>query len=269
MQSHFAKIGSPPFSFDYDGKPSSGFLSTWTHQHTTTKLDAQRTREEYIYTDPTTRLTVRCEAVRYSDFPAVEWTVYFQTTARRTRPSLTTFRRWIPILAPSRPGDYTLHYSTGSHAGPDDYQPHVAALTPGKDLPLGGASGWSTDGSLQLLQRDGAGQQPADWHRLAGQLEVAVHAGRGQRPAHSDGAGPHALRAASGRGSPQPDDRASVLHGGLDTRPEPVAALDDGPQHASARRQTAPAMRFWQTAAPEIGTLHYNEANRNQSTGSA
>ena len=43
-----------------------------------------------------------------------------------------------------KPGDYTLHYSAGSHAGPDDYQPHEAALTPGKDLPLGGASGWST-----------------------------------------------------------------------------------------------------------------------------
>jgi hypothetical protein len=154
LSATLAHGGTLPFSFDYDGKPSSGFLSSWPHQHTSTKLDAQQTREEYIYTDPATKLTVRCEAIRYSDFPAVEWTVYFVNHGAADTPIIANIQALDLNLNAVKPGDYTLHFSSGSHAGPDDYQPHEVALTPGKDLPLGG-----------------------NRCRLAGKLEVALHAG--------------------------------------------------------------------------------------------
>ena len=98
LSSTLSRNKALPFSFTYDGKPSSGFLSTWTRRHTTVKLDAQRTRDEFVYTDPATKLTVRCVAVRYADFPAVEWTVYF-VNQRHGRHSdhLKTFRHWMSI----------------------------------------------------------------------------------------------------------------------------------------------------------------------------
>jgi hypothetical protein len=33
-----------------------------------------------VYTDTETRLQVRCIAIEYHDFPAVEWILYFKNT---------------------------------------------------------------------------------------------------------------------------------------------------------------------------------------------
>lgn len=162
--SHFAGSGPPPFSFEYDGKPSAAFLTTWTRRHTTARLDARRTRDEYVYADPKTRLTVRCSAVRYSDFPAVEWTAYFQNMGTADTPIIANVQALDLALSPARAGDYALHYSEGSHAAASDYQPLEAALKPGSDLALGGASGWSTTEVLSYLCFPGADPLAAQCH---------------------------------------------------------------------------------------------------------
>ena len=41
-------------------------------------LDAHRTQHTLTYTDPESKMVVRCEAVAYDDFPVVEWTVYLR-----------------------------------------------------------------------------------------------------------------------------------------------------------------------------------------------
>ena len=63
------------FSFVYDGRASSDFLSTWKTTSGSRQLDSQRTAITLQFADPISGLEVRCEAVQYADFPTVEWTL--------------------------------------------------------------------------------------------------------------------------------------------------------------------------------------------------
>ncbi len=136
--------GAFPFSFDYDGQPSSSFLQSWKQAIHSRDLDSNRTQEEYTFTDPKTRLKVRWVVIRYSDFPAVEWTCHFTNEGRSDTPIISNAQALDWQIRSNELGDSTLHYSTGSRAAADDYAPQVANLTAGTDLPLSGASGWLT-----------------------------------------------------------------------------------------------------------------------------
>ncbi|MBV9849150.1 MAG: alpha-galactosidase, partial [Armatimonadetes bacterium] len=259
LASTMARGGALPFSFDYGGQPSSGFLPAWRRRHATTRLDAQRTRDEYAFDDPRTGLTVRCVAVRYSDFPAVEWTVFFRNNGRADTPLLSHIQALDLRLSPAIPGDCTLHYSTGSHAGPDDYQPRTATLPLGADLPLGGASGWSTTEVLSYFNLVGP-----DANVLVGLGWPGNWRARFTRDA---GGG---LRILAGQGLTH-----FVLHPGEEAR-SPLIALQfyTGDwirgQNLWRRWMVAqnlpraggqPPPPILATAAPEIGGLHYNQAN--------
>src|SRR5664279_2072690 len=76
------KASMVPFSFMYNGKPFAEQRKGWQFRQITKKLDANRLRMTRIWTDPATRLEVRCEAVVYNDYPTVEWTVYFKNTGK-------------------------------------------------------------------------------------------------------------------------------------------------------------------------------------------
>src|SRR5450759_5196491 len=67
----------PPFSFTYDGKPSSAFLGAWQFRQETTRVVDAKTEHQFIYTDPATGLEVRCRCEVFLDFPAVEWVLTF------------------------------------------------------------------------------------------------------------------------------------------------------------------------------------------------
>ena len=68
----------PPFSFEFEGRPSTEFLRKWPVQLTSRKLDKARTERTLAWTDPRSGLVVRCVAVEYADYPVVEWTVLLQ-----------------------------------------------------------------------------------------------------------------------------------------------------------------------------------------------
>ena len=68
-----------PFSFVYDGISSQTFLTSWDFSRTQELLDENRTKWTLQYTEPGGGpLRVTCEATEYSDYPAVEWVVYFE-----------------------------------------------------------------------------------------------------------------------------------------------------------------------------------------------
>ena len=77
-----------PFSFTYGGQPSALLLAEWPVQVANERLDAKRTRRTLTWTDPKTGLEVRCVAVEYLDYPAVEWTVWFKNTGTADTPIL-------------------------------------------------------------------------------------------------------------------------------------------------------------------------------------
>ena len=104
----------PFFSFTYDGKPSAELLKTWELKQSSQKLDDKRTQYTLVWTDPTTRLELRCVGVEYLDFPTVEWTLYFKNTGDKDTPILADIqaldanftragrRRIYPALRPRR-----------------------------------------------------------------------------------------------------------------------------------------------------------------------
>jgi len=126
---HFA--GKPPaFSFTFGGRSSAELLPTWERKDATRRLDEKRTQHLTTYADPATGLTVRCEGIAYSDFPTVEWTVYFKNTGTEPTPILEDIRAvdWISEKDDQTPA---LHYHIGSPTAREDYRPLVEALPPG------------------------------------------------------------------------------------------------------------------------------------------
>ena len=72
--------GTAPFSLALDGEPMAGLPAGWRREVVTSCLDDRRDRAELVATHPDHGLEVRCAAVRYRDFPAVEWTLHLRQT---------------------------------------------------------------------------------------------------------------------------------------------------------------------------------------------
>ena len=226
-----------PFSFVYAGEPSGKLLQAWQRKAKSEDLDADRRRTIVEYLDPKTGLQVRCEAIEYRDFPTVEWTLYFKNTATarhadtRKGPSLDTT---------SRAGATASSCSTKPRlAGkPVGLQP-AGNLVGASGLEADHAAGGrptNSDWSYFNLQEGDRGMivvvgWPAQW---AGEFVRDAGAASASAP------GRMVHTSCSRRRGPQPVDGGSVLRA---TAPlaEPLAAVDDGPQHAQARRQAAAA----------------------------
>ena len=136
-----------PFSFIYDGKASSELLKTWQKKAETTILDSNRNQYAHIWTDTKTGLEVRCVSVEYSDFPSLEWTVYFKNTGTINTPILESIQaidHIFPLTAQDKP---RLHYIKGDATGPG-YAPQEKLLDPGGETHFAPANGRPTDTSF-------------------------------------------------------------------------------------------------------------------------
>jgi alpha-galactosidase len=88
----------PPFSFVFDGQPSSELLKHWKLERASRQLagvgspspEAARGKTEHTltWTDPASGLQLHCVALEYHDFPTVEWTLYFKNTGTNATPIL-------------------------------------------------------------------------------------------------------------------------------------------------------------------------------------
>lgn len=138
-----------PFSFELDGKASEQFLSQWRRTTTTERLDSNRLRRVTVYTQPDSNLTVKCVAVEYNDFPALEWTLYFSNSGQSDTPIIENVQALDALFAASPVEDAVLHYSLGSHDRADDFTPKEQALNQSIHLaPIGGRS---SDGILPFF----------------------------------------------------------------------------------------------------------------------
>ncbi len=179
-----------PFSFGYDGRPSSELLGSWNLESASAEIDGKGTQRTLTYTDPSTELQVRCESVEYYNYPTVEWTVYLKNTGSSDTPIIEDLMGLDSSLSIGATGTPVLHYNVGSPAGQIDYQPLEAALTLGSSMSLGASGGRSSESSLpyfNLGSDDGGtivvvgwpGQWMARFARGAGN-SVAVTAGQEQ-----------------------------------------------------------------------------------------
>ncbi|MBI3850421.1 MAG: alpha-galactosidase [Verrucomicrobia bacterium] len=128
-----ARAEPPPFSFVYGGKSSADLLGKWKVKRETRKLDKLRTGHTITYNDTETGLSVRLEAVTYSDFPTVEWTLYFKNTGNVNTPILENIKALDIQLERGSKGEFVLHHQPGSQMIASEYQPLETRLGPGTE----------------------------------------------------------------------------------------------------------------------------------------
>jgi len=119
-----------PFSFTYDGKDFHDLLSGWPERSQTKKRDEARTQHTLAWVDSTTGLEVRCVALEYSDFPAVEWTVYFKNTGTSNTPILENIQGLNAKIERGQEGEFVLHHWKGDTFNEDLYRPLELTLAP-------------------------------------------------------------------------------------------------------------------------------------------
>jgi alpha-galactosidase len=117
-----------PISFTLDGAPSATLLKTWKLERTERKLDGNRTEITLTCTDPASGLSVRCVAVQYRDYPAIEWTPYFKNTGSAATPIIADIRALDAKFERATPGEFVLDHAKGSPAEPSSYAPRATAL---------------------------------------------------------------------------------------------------------------------------------------------
>lgn len=152
------EASEPPFSFNYGGRPSSDFLGTWKLDRSSRKLDGARTEHTQTWTDPKTGLIMRCAAVEYSDFPTVEWTLYFRNSGSADTPILSEIRSLDKRFDRHDTGEFLLHHSIGSPCQPNDYQPLETTLVPKAAKRITAAGGRPTNSDLPYFNIEWPGE---------------------------------------------------------------------------------------------------------------
>jgi alpha-galactosidase len=111
-----------------DGKRSAELLKSWKLDRNERKLDDNRSELSLTCTDPATGLIVRCVAVRYRDFPALEWTPYFKNTGSTATPIVAEIRALDAAFERSAPGEFVLDHAKGSPAEASSFEPRTTVL---------------------------------------------------------------------------------------------------------------------------------------------
>jgi len=137
---------NPPFSFIYDGRPSKDLLASWPKKTEPASLDRLRTQHTFTWTDPQTALEVRCVAVEYADYPAVEWTVWLTNThATANTPILEAVQGLDVVFERADADGFTLHRWLGDSSLPKSYQPFTSDLEPESSIEFAPISGRPTN----------------------------------------------------------------------------------------------------------------------------
>ncbi len=139
-------VVSVPFSFVYDGKSSADFLKTWKAETRVRKLDEVKTERVATYTDPGTGLILTCRAIRYSDYPTVEWTLYFKNSGTADTPIIENIQALDAAFTCPVDGEFTLHYNKGDLCAADSFEPLTEILGPNITKQFAPGGGRPTNG---------------------------------------------------------------------------------------------------------------------------
>ncbi len=138
ISNHFSSdVSKLPFSFQYAGQPSGTILPNWTLQRTQAPMDKNRTKHVLLFTDKNTRLELRCEAIEFRDYPAVEWIIFFKNTGDQDTPVLQEIQAFDLSLQRMSNAEFTIHYANGGQIKPDDFMPISETLLPNTKLKFG------------------------------------------------------------------------------------------------------------------------------------
>ena len=136
-----------PFSFIYSDKRSDEILDSWKKDNRTEKLDDDRTKIINTWLDSQTGLKVTFEVIKFSDYPALEWVLYFENTGSTDTPIIQdvksldlTFQSPINSTTP-----YKLHKTNGAPSNPTDFQVSTVVVDSKHPENMGGGGGRSSN----------------------------------------------------------------------------------------------------------------------------
>ncbi len=145
MSRHLTTRPAPFFSFLYDEQKSSTFLLDWKIDLTQKIIDRNKTRYILTFTDPGTKLIVRCIGTAFSDFPAIEWILEFQNSGGENTPILENIQVADVRLFSAKNEKYILHHALGSNHEKNDFAPLMDEIKSDTEIILAPKGGRSSD----------------------------------------------------------------------------------------------------------------------------
>lgn len=144
ITAQFSRGKTPPFSFEYGGKPSREFIRQWNYTAERIKSDDPNIVQHlFTYRDPASGLQVACEVKGFKDYNAVEWVLHFTNSSNKNTPEIANVQVTDITFSYPQAGKFNLHYADGSHVSKADFSPQLKVLSPGDNLymrPEGGRS---------------------------------------------------------------------------------------------------------------------------------
>jgi alpha-galactosidase len=144
-----------PFSFQYDGKPSAGFLDSWVGHH---KLNLQAAEPpdgrpmRFEFTDPKTGLQVVQDIRVFGARDAMDYVVTFKNTGTKDTAVLSNI---LPLdVRVETPGHLTVRHSRGSNTVPGDFEMLTEGLMPNHTLQFESDGARSSSGFLPYFNLD-------------------------------------------------------------------------------------------------------------------
>ena len=125
-----------PFSFTYDGSDFAASLLDWQTTADRGPLDVGRVRHSLTWRDPQTGLVVRCEAVEYMEYEAVEWITYCRNEGDADTPIIKEFKPLDMAVDCGGSGGFQVHHSRGSDGKVNDYELLCESVFRGSPLGL-------------------------------------------------------------------------------------------------------------------------------------
>ena len=150
---------SPVFSFTYGARPLREMIGDWTVITQEAATESAGAKRVVMFTDPESRLEIRCEATVYADFPAVEWVLTLHNGGETDSPLIEGI---LPLdwRAPWAESGAAIHYSLGDSNGEKSFAPCERRLT--RDAPgpfvLAPDAGRSSEGYMPFFNIAGEGR---------------------------------------------------------------------------------------------------------------
>ena len=136
--------GLYPGSLSSDGIPLFEDRNEYTRSLSPSEKQDGVLRRTLTVTDSRLGIAVRCEGVLYTEFPSVEWTVYYQNTGTTDTPLLQELKSIDAIVPVSPEKLITLHHNKGDNCVADSFQPLETVLSPGTSMTTANTGGRPT-----------------------------------------------------------------------------------------------------------------------------
>jgi len=135
----------PPFTFTYNGREASAVLPGWKKREADVTSSTGNSVRRITYLDPATKLKVTVEIRKFTDFPAVDWVLYFTNEGAADTPILENLLPLRTTLICDSTEAH-LHSAAGSCQSREDFHLTDTLIPAGQPFGFGTATGRSSDG---------------------------------------------------------------------------------------------------------------------------